>query len=116
MRELVEYPEEFLVRGVSRRGYAGHPRDPAWANEEDLGNAFADVAGRAAACRFGECRHGTAPGCAVRAALASGEITDDRMASHRKLEAELASLERQKDQRKALAEKARWKAVHKAQR
>jgi ribosome biogenesis GTPase / thiamine phosphate phosphatase len=87
-----------------------------WAEEEDLGTAFADIAALAAACRFGDCRHDTEPGCAVRAAIASGEIVAERLASYRKLEAELAHLERQRDLRKALEEKARWKVIHKAQR
>jgi ribosome biogenesis GTPase len=87
-----------------------------WAGEDDLGAAFSDVAALAVACRFGDCRHETEPECAVRGALAAGELTDERFASYLKLRAELAYLERQKDLRKQLEEKARWKSIHKAQR
>ena len=48
--------------------------------------------------------------------MAGGALAPERLAAYRKLEKELAHLERQKDQRKALEQKARWKAIHKAQR
>lgn len=87
-----------------------------WAEEDDLDRTFADVQALAAACRFTDCGHDTEPGCAVQAAASSGALTPERLAAYHKLEKELAHLERQKDQRKALEQKARWKAIHKAQR
>ncbi len=87
-----------------------------WSDEGALDSAFGDVAALAAGCRFGDCGHETEPGCAVVAALESGELPAQRFASYRKLEAELRHLERQKDLRKQLEQKARWKAIHKAQR
>jgi ribosome biogenesis GTPase len=74
------------------------------------------VAGLAASCRFPDCTHAAEPGCRVRAALASGELGAERFASYRKLQAELAHLERRQDQRKALEQKAQWKALHRAAR
>ncbi|HEY5908687.1 MAG TPA: ribosome small subunit-dependent GTPase A [Vicinamibacteria bacterium] len=87
-----------------------------WAEEEDLDRTFADVVELGQGCRFGNCRHEAEPGCGVRAALASGALSEERFAAYRKLEKELAHLERQQDQRKALEQKAKWKAIHKAQR
>ena len=87
-----------------------------WGDEENLDSSFADIAGLATACRFTNCRHDSEPGCAVQGAIASGALALERMASYRKLEAELAHLERQKDQRLQLLQKAQWKAVHKAAR
>jgi ribosome biogenesis GTPase len=87
-----------------------------WADEEGLDAAFRDIAALAAICRFGDCRHQTEPGCAVRSALASGDLPEERFASYQKLQAELAHLERRQDLRKELEQKARWKAIHKAQR
>ncbi len=46
---------------------------------------FRDLAAVAARCRFGNCRHATEPGCAVPAALASGEVAPWRFASYRRL-------------------------------
>lgn len=39
---------------------------------------FGDIAALAASCRFGDCRHDREPGCAIRAALASGELARAR--------------------------------------
>ena len=44
--------------------------------------SFDDVDALAAACRFSDCRHATEPGCAIRAALASGALSHDRWASY----------------------------------
>src|SRR3954466_4110763 len=54
--------------------------------DEGIETAFDDVAEIAAACRFSDCRHRGEPGCAVRAALDDGTLTQQRLASHQKLE------------------------------
>lgn len=56
---------------------------------EGLDRAFADIAELAAHCRFGDCRHGAEPGCAVAAALANGSLSPRRLASWRKLRHEV---------------------------
>jgi ribosome biogenesis GTPase len=76
--------------------------------------AFDDIADLASACRFSDCRHEGEPGCAVRAALDDGRLSDDRLASHRKLERELAHAERKGDARARAAETKKWKSIHKA--
>jgi ribosome biogenesis GTPase / thiamine phosphate phosphatase len=43
-------------------------------------------------CRFADCTHRREPGCAVLAALADGRITEERLASWRKLRRELDRL------------------------
>lgn len=50
--------------------------------------AFPDVAALAAGCRFDDCRHGTEPACAVRAAVDTGGLAATRHASFRRLLAE----------------------------
>jgi ribosome biogenesis GTPase len=57
--------------------------------EDGLARAFADVAELAAACRFGDCRHESDPGCAVRDALADGALPSERWDSYRKLQREI---------------------------
>lgn len=58
--------------------------------EEDLdAGQFADIDALAAQCRFGDCAHQSEPGCAVRAALDAGDLSDERWASYQKLRSEL---------------------------
>jgi ribosome biogenesis GTPase len=63
-----------------------------WIGEGDLAGAFDDIAELALECRFSDCRHETEPGCAVRAALESGELSEERWESYRALEREVAEL------------------------
>ena len=67
---------------------------------------FADVSELAAACRFADCAHEAEPGCAVRAAIEDGALDPARFESFRKLERELAWMERRRDGR-AIAEERR---------
>jgi ribosome biogenesis GTPase len=50
-------------------------------------DAFEDVLSFAASCRFRDCSHEREPGCAVRAAVASGELPEARYHSWKKLRA-----------------------------
>ena len=51
--------------------------------------AFPDVEEMGGRCRFRDCRHGGEPGCEVAAAVLDGRLDPDRVASYRKLAAEL---------------------------
>jgi ribosome biogenesis GTPase len=66
-----------------------------WGEEEGLGQAFADVLALAADCRFSDCSHRREPGCAVRAAVEAGGLTEERLASFDKLLREQAWQARQ---------------------
>jgi ribosome biogenesis GTPase len=85
-----------------------------WDTGQSLGDAFADVAGLAAGCRFRDCRHMTEPGCAVRAAVERGELDADRYESYSKLAAEREYQQRQIDERAMLDHKRRTKTLTKA--
>jgi len=52
--------------------------------EETL-EVFADIDELASHCRFADCAHGNEPGCAVRAALQSGDLDADRYRHYLKL-------------------------------
>jgi ribosome biogenesis GTPase / thiamine phosphate phosphatase len=58
-----------------------------------LDATFSDVEELAADCRFGDCTHQHEPGCAVLAAVESGELPADRFQSWRKLQRELRAME-----------------------
>ena len=49
-----------------------------WDVTEGLGRSFADVEQFLGRCRFSDCRHVSEPGCAIKAALESGELAPDR--------------------------------------
>lgn len=58
---------------------------------EQLDRAFPDIDELATGCRFSDCAHGSEPGCAVVAALISGDIARPRLASYHKLAREAAA-------------------------
>lgn len=60
-----------------------------WADRGALGTAFPDIEALAESCRFRDCRHGSEPDCAVRAALESGELDAARFESFTALRAEV---------------------------
>ncbi len=82
--------------------------------DEGVETAFDDVAELAAACRFSDCQHHGEPGCAVRVALDDGRLTEERLASHRKLEREAAQLNREADPRARAESRRTWKIIHKS--
>ncbi len=87
-----------------------------WDSEEGIEATFGDVEQIAAACAFGDCRHSTEPGCAVREALDAGTLDPDRYASWVKLQKEAASLRTRTDALARIKEKGRVKSIEKSLR
>ncbi|WP_411107160.1 ribosome small subunit-dependent GTPase A [Streptomyces sp. cmx-4-9] len=56
-----------------------------WDAETGVGQVFSEIEDYAAQCRFHDCAHEAEPGCAVLAALDSGELAERRLESYRKL-------------------------------
>ncbi|WBO63025.1 ribosome small subunit-dependent GTPase A [Streptomyces camelliae] len=50
-----------------------------------VGQVFTEIEELAERCRFHDCAHETEPGCAVRSAVESGELSERRLESYRKL-------------------------------
>jgi ribosome biogenesis GTPase len=59
-----------------------------WDVSEGLADAFADVEAYLGKCRFSDCRHEKEPGCAIKAAIAAGELELTRWESYQKLKEE----------------------------
>ena len=59
-----------------------------WDVSEGLADAFADVECFIGRCRFTDCSHESEPGCAIKAAIAAGELDISRWESYRKLQEE----------------------------
>jgi ribosome biogenesis GTPase len=87
-----------------------------WESGDALGDTFADIAALADSCRFRDCRHLREPGCAVRAAVASGALAPVRLESFHKLAAEREHQDRQLDTRAMLEEKRKARIGGKALR
>jgi ribosome biogenesis GTPase len=87
-----------------------------WEAEEGLDAAFADIVELAQRCRFTDCGHRSEPGCAVRAAVADGSLSERRLASHERLVREQNWLASRYDARLRAEQRARWKAIAKEHR
>jgi ribosome biogenesis GTPase / thiamine phosphate phosphatase len=102
-RQLIVLPEGGLVIDTP-----GMRELQLWESSDGLGETFGDVEELAAQCRFSDCAHRTEPGCAVQAALEAGTLDYGRWASYKKLQRELAHLERRLDKRLQSEERKRW--------
>jgi ribosome biogenesis GTPase len=112
-RELIRLPGGALLIDTP-----GLREVQLWNGDEDGGleQAFGDIASFAKACRFTDCQHQTEPGCAVKAAVAEGTLEPGRLASHAKLQRELAFLERKQDKRAQSEQKKKCRAATLARR
>jgi len=54
----------------------------------DLSRSFSDIEALNSQCRFNDCSHGSEPGCAVREAIAAGELDKRRFENYQKLQKE----------------------------
>lgn len=55
----------------------------------DVNKSFSDIDELASLCKFSDCKHESEPGCAVRKAIQSGELDEERLESYKKIQKEL---------------------------
>lgn len=92
-RELIPLPGGgVLVDTPGLRGLG------LWDAEMGVDLAFPDVVELAEACRFRDCVHDHEPGCAVKAAIETGELPERRLESYQRLVAELEDLSRRRQE------------------
>jgi len=108
-RELVLLPSGGLILDTPGMRELG-----LWDASAGVSTAFEDVEALAGQCRFSDCTHAREPGCAVQAAIASGELLEERVRAYEKLQAELAYERRREDPRAAQENKKLWISRHKA--
>ncbi len=77
-----------------------------WTDEITLRESFSDVEEIAANCKYSDCSHRTDAGCAIRAAVESGELDAGRHESFLNLENEIAALRKRAEKRQMAVE--RW--------
>jgi ribosome biogenesis GTPase len=85
-----------------------------WDDGAGLAAAFLDVETTAAGCRFSDCTHERQPGCAVEAAVVSGALPADRVASWQKLIREERHQAVERDALARRAERRRWTVIGRA--
>ena len=82
-RQLIVLPQGSMVidtPGMRELGLLGA--------SEGVNQGFDDIIELSLNCRYPDCSHTQEPGCAVRAAVASGALTEDRYSSYTKLKTE----------------------------
>ncbi len=77
-------------------------------DEDGLDAVFQDIATLAEHCRFRDCSHTSEPGCAVKAAVASGELDADRLEHYQKLEREAQANELRHDEHRRRQAERVW--------
>lgn len=84
--------------------------------ETEISSAFPEIEELAIQCKFNDCKHEVEPGCAILAALESGELLEERWKSYLKLGREL-DFERRKGNKALQAEtKKKWSKINKDNR
>ncbi len=98
-RELVVLPDGGLIIDTP-----GMRELQLWDAGDAVRDTFDEIDALAPECHFGDCRHRDEPRCAVKAAVAEGKVSADRLESYLKVQDELAELARQQEE---LARKTR---------
>lgn len=70
-----------------------------WTSGRGIERAFADIFALSESCRFRDCKHEEEPDCAVRAAIAAGTLTRERLMAMERLVAEEAAVEDEQRER-----------------
>jgi ribosome biogenesis GTPase / thiamine phosphate phosphatase len=108
-RELIQMPGGGVLidtPGLRALGLTG--------SEEGISSAFPDIIQLALSCRFRDCAHDGEPGCAVLAAVESGSLASERLASYHKLLREAQVVAAKADARLKAVEGRKWKIMGKA--
>lgn len=70
-----------------------------WCDEQSVNENFEDILLLSGECKFNDCSHKTEPGCAIREALYSGRLSQERFNNFKKLHIEVEDLKARKKQK-----------------
>lgn len=87
-RQLIMLPNGVIVIDTPGMRELG-----MWDVSTGLGEAFTDVESYFGKCRFSDCRHESEPGCAVKEAIANGELSSERWSSYLQIKREAKFVE-----------------------
>jgi ribosome biogenesis GTPase / thiamine phosphate phosphatase len=108
-RELIPIPTGGLLIDTP-----GMREVQLWDAGSAVEQTFDDVEALAPACHFSNCRHRDEPRCAVKAAVAAGQLDASRLESYHRLQDELRHLAARQDVRARLEDKRLSKVANKA--
>ncbi len=100
VRELVQLPHGGIIIDTPGLRELG-----LWEAEQGIHEAFPEMIELAERCRFGDCMHKKEPGCALQAAVQSGEISSSRFQSYIKLKQEMIDAKPQQESQRRKREK-----------
>jgi ribosome biogenesis GTPase len=87
-----------------------------WGTQEDLDDNFDDVAALIGQCKYTTCRHNHEPGCAIQAALRSGQLQASHYADYLKMKGELGSLQKKNEVQKRQSNKKSHQSMNRQAR
>jgi len=108
-RELIQMPGGGVLidtPGLRAFGLTG--------SEEGITSVFSEIDQASRSCRFRDCTHNDEPGCAVRAAVESGTLPPERLASYHKLMGEAQFAAAKTDAHLRAERERKWKLIRKA--
>jgi ribosome biogenesis GTPase len=76
-----------------------------WEGSEGMNETFSDIIEYFTECKFSDCKHESEPGCAVRKAIAEGELDMDRYNNYKKLQKEILFFQQRSEQKAKQAKK-----------
>jgi len=82
-----------------------------WGGLDRVQEAFDDIDALAAGCHFTDCRHREEPRCAVKQAIADGQLAPERLTNYHRLQDDAVSLHTRQNVRAQIDEKHRIKTV-----
>jgi ribosome biogenesis GTPase len=77
---------------------------------------FGDIIALGNNCFYRNCSHQAEPGCAIKKALATEQLAPERWKQYQKMLSEQAYQRRRENKAEELAEKQKWKRIHKQMR
>lgn len=89
--QLIQAPDGSLILDTP-----GLREIQLWCDEDTVDTSFSEIVRLSELCKFNNCNHGNEPGCAIREALSTGELAEDRYERYLKMQKEVAYLEKRK--------------------
>lgn len=79
--------------------------------DSEAGEWFSDIEKLFSECKFGDCGHQIEPGCAVQAAIKSGDLEEGRWRNYMQMQKEIRFEKRKADKSFQLEEKKKWAKI-----